>query len=189
MEVHRKYPKMDGLWGRIPFKWMTWRYPQFRKPPTSASNGHLRNGASNKLEYTRMLRKLWSRNLRKCETMELWMFKKMCRLHVNCSSQQFWKWIMCTATGFCRKSLDSLDHLMISPTMNLYQFYFMVPHPQKGCVIPRLGSMWNVWTRWNQNCDPSVIKPGWLRSFPMELQWEFICTYRWCSCALSDEQR
>ena len=27
------YPKMDGLWRKIPLKWMIWGYPRFRKPP------------------------------------------------------------------------------------------------------------------------------------------------------------
>ena len=27
------YPKMDGPWGKIPWKWMIWGYPYFRKPP------------------------------------------------------------------------------------------------------------------------------------------------------------
>ena len=26
------YPKMDGLWWKIPFKWMIWGYHYFRKP-------------------------------------------------------------------------------------------------------------------------------------------------------------
>ena len=27
------YPKTDGLWWKIPLKWMIWGYPYFRKPP------------------------------------------------------------------------------------------------------------------------------------------------------------